>query len=398
MRSRSSSTAALPEVVLENWQQGGFGLYVHWPFCEAKCPYCDFNSHVVSQIDQARWANALSAEVRRVAAEVPGRVLTSIFFGGGTPSLMAPETVVQVIDAARDCWTFSNNIEISLEANPRSVEAARFEGYARAGVNRVSLGVQSLRAPDLKKLGRLHDVNEARAAFGIAREVFDRVSFDLIYARQGQSLRDWEVELREALDMAVDHFSLYQLTLEPGTAFWDRAERGGLRGLPSEDLGADMYDLTQEVCAAAGMSAYEVSNHARPGAESRHNLVYWRYGDWMAVGPGAHGRFTTPSGRQETVAHRMPGAWLAAAERGNGEETRLIAPPDEQAAEYLIMGLRLNEGIDLPRLHRMSNDFATEDQIKGLSELGLVASDTSRLWATPRGRLVLNSVIEKLVP
>lgn len=383
---------------LENWQEGGFALYVHWPFCEAKCPYCDFNSHVVSGVDQRRWAEALATEVRRYAAEVPGRVLTSIFFGGGTPSLMAPETVAAVIGAARDSWVFSNDIEVTLEANPRSVEAARFEGYARAGVNRVSLGVQSLRADDLKRLGRLHDVAEAKAAFGIARDVFQRVSFDLIYARQGQSLRDWEEELGEALEMAVDHFSLYQLTVEPGTAFWDRAQKGGLKGLPSEDLGADMYDLTQEVCGRVGLPAYEVSNHARPGSESRHNLVYWRYGDWVGVGPGAHGRYSVGSARFETVAHRMPGAWLHAAEAGSGEVSRETAGRHDQAVEYLMMGLRLSEGVSLERLHGMSSTVATEAQYAALFELGLVEKTASRLIATPKGRLVLNAVIERLIP
>ncbi len=395
MRSASSLTAALPE----NWQQGGFGLYVHWPFCEAKCPYCDFNSHVVREIDQTRWAAALASEVRRVAAETPGRVLGSIFFGGGTPSLMAPETVATVLDAAREGWTFGNNIEITLEANPRSVEAARFEGYARAGVNRVSLGVQSLREPDLRRLGRLHDVGEARAAFGIAREVFDRVSFDLIYARQGQTLADWEEELGEALDMAVDHLSLYQLTIEPGTAFWDRSQAGKLRGLPSDDLGADMYELTQEMCARAGMPAYEVSNHARSDAESRHNLVYWRYGDWVGVGPGAHGRFDLGPQRIESVAWRMPGRWMSAVEEAqNGNESRMAVGGDDQAVEYLMMGLRLSEGLDLARLHQMSLNVAQSAQVASLQEMELLELSAGRLIATPRGRLVLNSVIEALLP
>lgn len=395
MRSASSLTAALPE----NWQQGGFGLYVHWPFCEAKCPYCDFNSHVVREIDQTRWAAALASEVRRVAAETPGRVLGSIFFGGGTPSLMAPETVAAVLDAAREGWTFGNNIEITLEANPRSVEAARFEGYARAGVNRVSLGVQSLREPDLRRLGRLHDVGEARAAFGIAREVFDRVSFDLIYARQGQTLSDWEDELGEALDMAVDHLSLYQLTIEPGTAFWDRSQAGKLGGLPSDDLGADMYELTQEMCARAGMPAYEVSNHARSDAESRHNLVYWQYGDWVGVGPGAHGRFDLGPQRIESVAWRMPGRWLSAVEEAqDGDESRTAVGGDDQAIEYLMMGLRLSEGLDLARLHQMSLNVAQSAQVASLQEMELLELSAGRLIATPRGRLVLNSVIEALLP
>ncbi|MFW2588343.1 radical SAM family heme chaperone HemW [Sagittula sp. SSi028] len=384
---------------MHNWQQGGFGLYVHWPFCEAKCPYCDFNSHVVSHIDQRRWAEALAHDIRRYAAETPDRVLSAIFFGGGTPSLMAPETVAHVLNAARDCWTFANDIEISLEANPRSVEAGRFERYAMAGVNRVSLGVQSLRSEDLRRLGRLHDVEEAKAAFKIARDVFQRVSFDLIYARQGQSLQAWEDELGEALDMAIDHLSLYQLTVEPGTAFWDRAQRGGLRGLPDEDLGADMYELTQKVCSAAGYAGYEVSNYARPGSESRHNLIYWRYGDWVGVGPGAHGRYSLDNGeRIETVGHKMPGAWMAASEAGLGEVSREGVSREDQASEYLIMGLRLTEGIDLERLHQMSGVHASEAPLTDLIDMGLMWKDASRVGATAEGRMVLNSVIEKLAP
>ncbi len=382
----------------EAWQAGGFGLYVHWPFCEAKCPYCDFNSHVVRQIDQTRWARALAAEVRRAGQETSGRVLSSIFFGGGTPSLMDPATVAAVIEAARDCWTFANDIEITLEANPRSVEAGRFEGYARAGVNRVSLGVQSLRGRDLQRLGRLHDVDEARAAFGVARSVFDRVSFDLIYARQDQSLDDWRAELSEALDMAVDHLSLYQLTLEEGTAFWDRARAGGLRGLPGEDLAADMYDLTGELCASAGFEAYEVSNYARPGAQSRHNLVYWRYGDWVGVGPGAHGRISHGDQRQATVSWSMPGDWLTRAEAGSGIESRETLALSDQASEYLMMGLRLSEGLDVVRLAELDPKLAPQQAISEMRELGLLVQTLDVLKATPKGRMVLNSVIAALLP
>ncbi|WP_323768424.1 radical SAM family heme chaperone HemW [Antarctobacter sp.] len=383
---------------MENWQIGGFGLYVHWPFCEAKCPYCDFNSHVVSRIDQRRWALALADEVRRAGAETSDRVLGSIFFGGGTPSLMEPETVSAVIEAARECWTFANDIEITLEANPRSVEAGRFEGYARAGVNRVSLGVQALRAPDLKRLGRLHNVEEAKAAFDVARSVFGRVSFDLIYARQNQTLEDWRRELGEALEMAVDHLSLYQLTVEEGTAFWDRARAGGLRGLPGEDLAADMYELTQELCSAAGYEAYEVSNHALPGAQSRHNLIYWRYGDWLGVGPGAHGRIGTAEQRQATVAWRQPVRWLEQAEAGTGLESRISLDLTDQAGEYLMMGLRMDEGLDVDRLHRLDPVMASPQAIAEMQTLGLVTLTGPTLQTTAKGRLVLNSVVAALMP
>ncbi|ETA52993.2 coproporphyrinogen III oxidase [Rhodobacteraceae bacterium PD-2] len=382
----------------ETWQIGGFGLYVPWPFCEAKCPYCDFNSHVTREIDQSRWAHALAAEVRRAAEETPGRVLTSIFFGGGTPSLMAPETVAVVIDAARAAWTFSNDIEITLEANPRSVEAAKFRGFREAGVNRVSLGVQSLREDDLRRLGRLHDVAEARKAVEVARAEFDRVSFDLIYARQGQGLDDWRSELREALEMAADHLSLYQLTIEPGTAFWDRAQVGRLRGLPGDDLAADMYELTQDLCGEAGMAAYEVSNHAQPGAESRHNLIYWRQGDWVGVGPGAHGRLSIGGLRQGRVAHMAPGRWIAAAEAGSGEESRETLSAADMAAEYLMMGFRISEPLDLVRLRKLDPTAAPEEKLRDLVDLGLLTQADQGIRTTPKGRMVLNAVISELLP
>ncbi|ASP19741.1 oxygen-independent coproporphyrinogen-III oxidase-like protein [Antarctobacter heliothermus] len=398
MHSENSWPDALTQSSIENWQIGGFGLYVHWPFCEAKCPYCDFNSHVVSHIDQSRWARALADEIRRAGAETPNRVLGSIFFGGGTPSLMTAETVLTVIEAARDCWTFANDIEITLEANPRSVEVRRFEGYARAGVNRVSLGVQALRAADLKRLGRLHGVDEAKTALGVARSVFERVSFDLIYARQNQTLDDWRVELGEALDMAVDHLSLYQLTVEEGTAFWDRARAGGLRGLPDEDLAADMYELTQDLCSAAGYSAYEVSNHARPDAQSRHNLIYWRYGDWLGIGPGAHGRLGTGEQRQATVAWRQPGRWLERAEAGSGLESRTTLELVDQAGEYLMMGLRLDEGLDIGRLHRMNPTVGRAEAVAEMIDLDLIMREGPVLRTTAKGRLVLNSVVAELMP
>lgn len=304
---------------MDDWRNGGFGLYLHWPFCQSKCPYCDFNSHVAATIDQGRWQRAYLSEIRRLGAETEGRVLNSVFFGGGTPSLMEPDLVAAILETVRATWPLANDLEVTLEANPGSVEAGRFRGYRAAGVNRISMGIQALNDADLRKLGRLHTVAEARAAFDVARTTFDRVSFDLIYARQDQPLEHWRSELTEALTMAADHLSMYQLTVEDGTAFGDRFKRGKLRGLPEEELSADMYALTQDLCEAAGLPAYEVSNHARPGAESRHNLIYWRGGDYAGVGPGAHGRLTFPTGRWATEAPRAPAAWLERVERDGTE-------------------------------------------------------------------------------
>lgn len=386
-----------PDSFAEDWRAGGFGLYVHWPFCAAKCPYCDFNSHVVSGVDQGRWAAALSSEIARLGAELPGRHLGSIFFGGGTPSLMTPETVDTVLRAARAAWGFANDIEITLEANPTSVERSRFQGFAEAGVNRLSMGIQALNDDDLRRLGRRHSVAEARAAFDVARSCFDRVSFDLIYARQGQTREAWRAELTEALAMAVDHLSLYQLTIEPGTAFGARAAAGKLRGLPDDDLAADMYLETQDICEAAGMAGYETSNHARPGSESRHNLVYWRQGDWAAVGPGAHGRITLPGGRFATEAHRAPGAWLdAVAHQGTGESLRELVPMDEQATEYLLMSLRLSEGLDEAHHARLAGAPLDEGAIERLADLGMVERAGGHLRTTRAGRPLLNAILREL--
>lgn len=388
--------AARTASLAEDWRAGGFGLYVHWPFCAAKCPYCDFNSHVAATIDQPRWLAAYRAEIARLGAQTPGRVLNSIFFGGGTPSLMAPETVAGVIEAARTVWPFANDIEITLEANPTSVEMGRFRGFADAGVNRVSMGIQALNDDDLRRLGRMHSVAEARAAFDIARDCFTRVSFDLIYARQDQDRAQWRRELAEALSMAVDHLSAYQLTIEPGTAFGARHAKGGLKGLPDDDLSADMYLDTQEICAAAGMPTYEVSNHARPGAESRHNLIYWRQGDWAAVGPGAHGRLTLGGTRWATEAHPVPGAWLAAVEaRGTGDSLRDALPLSERATEYLLMAMRLAEGMDTAR-YKAHGAGLPQDRIGDLLTLGLVTIREGRLAATATGRPVLNAILREL--
>lgn len=383
---------------MEDWQTGGFGLYIHWPFCQSKCPYCDFNSHVAAKIDQNRWRDAYLREIARAAAETSGRVLATVFFGGGTPSLMDPDVVADVLAAVRANWPMVNEPEITLEANPGSVEAGRFRGYREAGVNRISMGIQSLRDADLKRLGRLHSVKEAQQAFDIARNLFDRVSFDLIYARQGQSLDDWRQELTEALSMAVDHLSLYQLTIEDGTAFADRLSRGGLRGLPDEDVQADMYAVTQDICEAWGMPAYEVSNHARAGAESRHNLIYWRMGDYVGIGPGAHGRLTLDGQRWATVATKTPGSWLSSVEGGTAPEApREEIGTEDQAVELLLMSMRLAEGVDMKRFLQLAGKALDAGKIHDLSELGLLQTDNERLRATRAGRAVLNAILRDLV-
>lgn len=383
---------------MEDWQAGGFGLYVHWPFCQSKCPYCDFNSHVAASIDQKRWRDAYLKEIRRIGAETPGRVLQTVFFGGGTPSLMDPDLVAEVIHAIRTTWPMVNDPEITLEANPSSVEAGRFRAYGDAGVNRISMGVQALNDRDLQRLGRLHSAAEARQAYDIARKNFSRVSFDLIYARQEQALSDWRAELTEALSMAVDHLSMYQLTIEDGTAFADRLKRGGLRGLPDEDVQADMYALTQDVCAKHGMPAYEISNHAQPGSESQHNLIYWRMGDYAGIGPGAHGRLTLEGRRWATTAPKTPSEWLFAVEsESSGEDAREEVSLSEQAMEYILMSMRLSEGMDISRYERLSEEVLDQARLQHLGDLGLIRTEGARLIATAKGRAVLNSVLRELV-
>jgi putative oxygen-independent coproporphyrinogen III oxidase len=369
------------------WQVAGFGLYVHWPYCLSKCPYCDFNSHVATSIDADAMLRVYLGEIAHLAALTGSRRLSSVFFGGGTPSLMPPAVVGAIIDAATSAWTPGNDLEVTLEANPTSVEAARFDGFRAAGVNRVSLGLQALDDADLRALGRLHTVDESLRALDVAQHRFDRVSFDLIYARQGQTLVAWQAELARALALGTQHMSLYQLTIEDGTAFGDRHRRGLLRGLPDEDLAVDLYDLTQRMTAA--LPAYEVSNHAVPGQESRHNLIYWRGGDWAGIGPGAHGRLTLDGIRHATEAPRAPTAWLSA-------PPPLLVPltATEAAEEYLLMALRLGEGADLSRFQALAGytpDTAT------LEAEGLVIRDGERLTATPRGRLLLNAVLARML-
>jgi putative oxygen-independent coproporphyrinogen III oxidase len=376
---------------------GDFGLYVHWPFCQAKCPYCDFNSHVAAEIDHDRWLNAYRAEIARIRDETGPRTLRSIFFGGGTPSLMRPETVAAVIDAAH-AWPWANDVEITLEANPTSAEAGRFRAFRDAGVNRVSVGVQALNDADLKRLGRLHSAGEARQAFDMAQDVYPRVSFDLIYARQDQTPEDWRRELGEALAMAADHLSLYQLTIEPGTAFGDRHASGLLRGLPDDDLSADMYEITQELCEAAGYPAYEISNHARDGAWSRHNMIYWRGGDWGGVGPGAHGRLTLSGRRWATATELSPLGWLDRVERdGTGETERVEVSAAERGEEYLMMGLRLSEGVDLGMLDQIGVARPDPGRIAPLMDLGFVEAEGDRLRVTRAGQPLLNAILRDLL-
>lgn len=383
---------------MEDWRAGGFGLYIHWPFCQSKCPYCDFNSHVAASIDQRRWRDAYLKSIRHWSSETKDRVLQTVFFGGGTPSLMNPDVVADILDAIRASWPMVNDPEITLEANPTSVEAGRSADYRDAGVNRISMGVQSLRDADLRRLGRLHSADEARKAFDIARNLFDRVSFDLIYARQSQTLSDWKAELTEALSMAVDHLSLYQLTIEDGTAFAERFSRGGLKDLPDEEVQADMYSLTQEVCAAHGMPGYEISNHAKPGAESLHNMIYWRMGDYIGIGPGAHGRLTSSGRRWATVEAKAPGLWLNSVEKDAAKQTlREEISPAEQALEYLLMSLRLSEGTDISRYERLAGEQLSPDRIERLTDLGVISVVNGRLIASNTGRAVLNSILRELV-
>jgi putative oxygen-independent coproporphyrinogen III oxidase len=372
-------------------------LYVHWPFCVSKCPYCDFNSHVREQVDQAAWRDALLADLAYEAAALPGRRLGSIFFGGGTPSLMPPETVAAIIDAATTHWAAEPDIEITLEANPSSVEAARFADIARAGVNRVSLGLQALDDAALVFLGRAHGVDEGLAALATAQNAFSRVSFDLIYARPGQTLAAWDAELARALAFGTEHLSLYQLTIEPGTRFATEAAAGRIV-IPDGDAAADLFEATRAMTAAAGLPAYEISNHARLGAESRHNLVYWRYRDYAGVGPGAHGR----RGGLATARHKKPENWIGAVARnGHGAQIEEPLVPGERATEALLMGLRLREGVDLARIAGLGDtsvaaliDWGAAER---LETQGLLARNADHLRVTEAGMLLLDAILPLVV-
>lgn len=374
-----------------------FGVYVHWPFCAAKCPYCDFNSHVRhGGIDAERFLAGYLRELSHFAQRAPGRSVTSVFFGGGTPSLMPPRVTGAILDAIASHWTLDPNAEITLEANPTSVEAENFKGYAAAGVNRLSLGVQALDDASLKALGRLHTADEALAALRLARQTFSRVSFDLIYAREGQSPKAWEDELTRALSFAADHLSLYQLTIEDGTPFAALHEAGRLRTPKSEDARA-MYLLTQEVCETAGLPAYEISNHAVPGSESRHNLLYWRGHDYAGIGAGAHSRITQDGVKHALSTLRLPEAWLEQAEAsGHGLASDETLTPSETAEEYLLMALRLAEGMDTARLEALGGTPLDGDLIDSFVAEGLLDRNGTRLTATASGRVVLERLILEL--
>lgn len=376
-------------------------LYVHWPFCLAKCPYCDFNSHVRDRIDQGRFAQALRSELASEAARLGRRRLTSVFFGGGTPSLMEPATVAALLDDARKWFDPADNLEVTLEANPTSIEAARLRDFCAAGVNRVSIGIQSLDETALRTLGRQHSAKDAIAALELARAVFPRVSFDLIYARPGQDLRSWRSELRAALGIAADHLSLYQLTIEPATQF-EVLHRQGKIVLPDHDLAAELYEATEDECAKAGLLGYEVSNYARPGQESRHNLTYWRYLDYAGIGPGAHGRVTVAGTLYATRRHRAPEAWAERVERGGaGLTTNDPVPEEERAREALLMGLRLSEGIALERFiartGRTIQQSVDTDILEQCIAEGYLTLSSEKLTATREGRLRLDSVLAAIV-
>jgi putative oxygen-independent coproporphyrinogen III oxidase len=375
-----------------------FGVYVHWPFCAAKCPYCDFNSHVRAAIDEDGWVDGIVSELEWVAEHQTDRpVVETVFFGGGTPSLMRGTSAGRILEKIAALWPMANDPEITLEANPASAEAARFADYRAAGVNRVSLGVQALNDADLKKLGRLHDVAEAKIALKMAMTVFDRVSLDLIYARPDQTDAAWREELKQALAFGTDHLSLYQLTIEPETPYALLHKKGSLK-IPDEDLAAGLYETTQELTEAAGLPAYEISNHARLGQESRHNLIYWRYGDYAGVGPGAHGRTNLGGQRTATAAIKLPERWRDIVNKnGHGFSDMTPVSHDEAAREHLLMNLRLAEGLDLAAYERRWGAKPDAGKIAALTEQGFLVLNNDTLSATPSGRLLLNRVIEALL-
>ena len=376
-----------------DWKNSGFGIYLHWPYCESKCPYCDFNSYVEKNVNWYEWELSFLSQLGFYYQETGDRRVNSIFFGGGTPSLMNPKLVSNIINHISNLWGFEDTVEITLEANPSSVESRRFAEFKAAGVNRVSIGVQALNNIDLKKLGRLHSVQDALNAIEIGKDTFDRVSFDLIYARQDQKLQDWELELKKALTLEPDHLSLYQLTIEPNTTFGNLKEKGNLSGLPDENLGGDLYHLTNNLCYKFGLNPYEVSNYSRKNHESIHNKIYWNYGDYLGVGPGAHGRITTQKGRFATQNYYSPIKWQKNALNNAGESIRTLINGKDQADEMAMMGLRLNSGFSKERYFRLSGKKLNEKTLTFLISDNLITVENNFIKATAQGRVVLNSLI-----
>jgi len=376
-----------------DWKNSGFGIYLHWPYCESKCPYCDFNSYVEKNVNWYEWELSFLSQLGFYYQETGDRRVNSIFFGGGTPSLMNPKLVSNIINHISNLWGFEDTVEITLEANPSSVESRRFAEFKAAGVNRVSIGVQALNNKDLKKLGRLHSVHDALNAIEIGKDTFDRVSFDLIYARQDQKLQDWELELKKALTLEPDHLSLYQLTIEPNTTFGNLREKGKLSGLPDENLGADLYHLTNNLCYKFGLNPYEVSNYSRKSHESIHNKIYWNYGDYLGVGPGAHGRITTQKGRFATQNYYSPIKWQKNALNNAGESIRTLINGKDQADEMAMMGLRLNSGFSKERYFRLSGKKLNEKTLTFLISDNLITVENNFIKATAQGRVVLNRLI-----
>ncbi len=387
-------------------QKENFGLYIHWPFCLSKCPYCDFNSHVINSIDQKQWKKALLKELDYVGNMTRGRTLTSVFFGGGTPSLMPAKTVQSLIDALGNYWVLDDSLEITLEGNPNSIDVQKYKDFKSAGINRVSVGIQSLRSDSLKFLGRLHSVDDSKHALDITRTLFDRSSFDLIYALPGQSLESWNTELLEALDMAQDHLSLYQLVIEPGTAFYTRHQRGEFQ-LPSEETSANMFTHTREVLASRGYDLYEVSNFAKPGSECRHNVLYWDYDDYACIGPGAHGRLTlnnSPQTKQKIAIknHRAPDVWMRhVMEKGQGQKEVLVLPGAEQITEHLLMNLRLVSGVNKERFFSKHGkdlmDLLNPKRLSLLKNLGYIVETKTTLKVTDQGMLRLDAITSDLL-
>ena len=378
-----------------------FGIYIHWPFCASKCPYCDFNSHVRQRIDQHVWADAYAREIEHYAALTKGKIVTSVFFGGGTPSLMEPDTAASVIAAIRKHWPMANDCEITLEANPTSIEADKFAGFRGAGIDRVSVGVQALNDADLKFLGRQHNKDQALRALDIARNTFDRYSFDLIYARPNQTPQAWETELREAMNYAGGHLSLYQLTIEKGTPFYTQYSRGDF-SIPTNDEGGELYEITQRVLEDHGLPAYEISNHASKGQQSRHNLTYWRYYDYVGIGPGAHGRLTIDGKKVGTRGHRAPEIWLdKVAKDGHGSHPYEAIDTDQRFAEMLMMGLRLREGIKLSRFAEETGQsletYTPQTKLQSMIDEGYITVTDTTITATQDGRQRLNGLLDYLL-